>query len=234
MVTFLITLAFMWYYGFRGHPRVTDMASLGIEANIPNPLFATVVVGWFLATVIAMSMREHIGVQPVMDAVARYLPSPLDRPPVAGPNPNNKNKEEKRSPDPEAPFAGLVFKIVADTHGDLYYLRVYSGTLKAPTRSRARCRRAGARAPEGRPVKALMRWLRARWAVVLLTAGALFALVGSNLAGTTVTINGAPITVTQQTSTSVVGTTPPGVPGPAVILVRNVVGCQTTRPYTYL
>jgi Na+/H+ antiporter NhaD/arsenite permease-like protein len=63
MVTFLITLGFMWWYGFRGHKRVTDMASLGIVAKIENPLFATIVVGWFLGTVIAMSMREHIGVQ---------------------------------------------------------------------------------------------------------------------------------------------------------------------------
>ena len=63
MATFLITLGAMWAYGFRGHARVTDMGSLGVEAKIPNPLFATVVVGWFLGTVIAMSMREHIGVQ---------------------------------------------------------------------------------------------------------------------------------------------------------------------------
>jgi Na+/H+ antiporter NhaD/arsenite permease-like protein len=63
MVTFLITLAFMWAYGFRGHKRVTDLGSLGVQTSIPNPLFATVVVVWFLGTVIAMSMREHIGVQ---------------------------------------------------------------------------------------------------------------------------------------------------------------------------
>lgn len=53
----------MWWYGFRGHKRVTDLSSLGVEAKIENPLFATIVVGWFLGTVIAMSMREYIGVQ---------------------------------------------------------------------------------------------------------------------------------------------------------------------------
>jgi Na+/H+ antiporter NhaD/arsenite permease-like protein len=63
MVTFIITLAAMWWYGFRGHKRVTDLSSLGVEAKIENPLFATIVVGWFLGTVIAMSMREYIGVQ---------------------------------------------------------------------------------------------------------------------------------------------------------------------------
>ena len=63
MVTFIITLAAMWWYGFRGHKRVTDLSSLGVEAKIENPLFATIVVGWVLGTVIAMSMREYIGVQ---------------------------------------------------------------------------------------------------------------------------------------------------------------------------
>jgi Na+/H+ antiporter NhaD/arsenite permease-like protein len=63
MVTFVITLGAMWYYGFRGHQRITDMSTLGVEAKIPNPLFATVVVVWFIGTVIAMSMREYIGVK---------------------------------------------------------------------------------------------------------------------------------------------------------------------------
>jgi len=63
MVTFLITLGVMYVYGFRGHQRVTNLASLGMEAKIENPLYATIVVVWFLGTVVAMSMREHIGVQ---------------------------------------------------------------------------------------------------------------------------------------------------------------------------
>jgi len=63
MITFCVTLAGMWLYGFRGHRRVADLDSLGLEARIPNPLFATVVVVWFIGTVIAMSMREVIGVQ---------------------------------------------------------------------------------------------------------------------------------------------------------------------------
>jgi Na+/H+ antiporter NhaD/arsenite permease-like protein len=63
MLTFVITLWGMWIYGFRGHRRVADLATLGLEAKIPNPLFATIVVVWFIGTVIAMSMRELIGVQ---------------------------------------------------------------------------------------------------------------------------------------------------------------------------
>src|SRR5262245_8639299 len=84
--------------------------------------------------VLCGSGREHIGIQPLLDAVTWYLPSPLDRPPVTGVNPRKKEKEEKRKPDPKEPFSGLVFKIVADTHGELYYLRIYSGTVKANSR----------------------------------------------------------------------------------------------------
>ena len=54
--------------------------------------------------------------------------------PSSGTNPKKKDKEEKRKPDPKEPFCGLVFKIVADTHGDLFFLRIYSGTLKAQSR----------------------------------------------------------------------------------------------------
>ena len=63
VVTFLITLGAMWAYGFRGHARVADIGALGIDAKIPNRLFAGVAVGWFLLTVVAMSMRELIGVK---------------------------------------------------------------------------------------------------------------------------------------------------------------------------
>ncbi len=84
--------------------------------------------------VLCGSGREHAGIQPLMDAVCYYLPNPLERPPVTGRNPKKKDKEESRKPDPKEPFAGLVFKISADTHGDLYYLRIYSGALKANSR----------------------------------------------------------------------------------------------------
>jgi elongation factor G len=84
--------------------------------------------------VLCGSGREHIGIQPLMDAVCWYLPNPLDRPPVVGHHPQKKDKIEKRKPDPKEPFCALVFKIVADSHGDLFYLRIYSGTLKANSR----------------------------------------------------------------------------------------------------
>jgi elongation factor G len=80
------------------------------------------------------SGREHIGVQPLLDAVVHYLPSPLDRPPVEGESPKKKDAREKRKPDPKEPFCGLVFKYVHYSTSDLYFVRIYSGTLKANSR----------------------------------------------------------------------------------------------------
>ena len=73
--------------------------------------------------------------QPLLDAVAAYLPSPADVPPVEGLEARRrKNAKLTRKPDADEPFCGLVFKIQADRHGDLHYLRVYSGQLKANSR----------------------------------------------------------------------------------------------------
>ncbi|WP_246539355.1 elongation factor G [Telmatocola sphagniphila] len=80
------------------------------------------------------SGREHIGIQPLLDGICFYLPSPLDRPPVAGTNPKKDGKEEKRKPDPKEPFAGLVFKFIGSDHGGLFFIRIYSGTLKPNSR----------------------------------------------------------------------------------------------------
>jgi elongation factor G len=87
-----------------------------------------------IVPVLCGSALDGIGVQPVLDAVADYLPSPADVPPVEGLDPKKKDAKIARRPDPAAPFCGLVFKIQADRHGDLHYLRVYSGVLKANSR----------------------------------------------------------------------------------------------------
>ncbi|NUQ64733.1 MAG: elongation factor G [Pirellulales bacterium] len=84
--------------------------------------------------VLCGSALDGIGVQPVLDAVVAYLPSPLDVPPVEGVDPKRKNAKAARKPDPDEPFCGLLFKIQADRHGDLDYVRVYSGQLKAGSR----------------------------------------------------------------------------------------------------
>lgn len=87
-----------------------------------------------LQPVLCGASLNYIGVQPLLDAVARYLPSPLDRPPVTGAHPDPKKAEQTRRPDPDEPFCGLAFKIVSDAHGDLCFVRVYSGTLSSRSR----------------------------------------------------------------------------------------------------
>ncbi len=76
------------------------------------------------------SAFKNKGVQPMLDAVVNYLPSPLDLPPTAGTKPG-KEDEELRKADDDEPFAALAFKIMTDPYvGKLTYLRVYSGSLE--------------------------------------------------------------------------------------------------------
>jgi elongation factor G len=79
--------------------------------------------------VLAGAAFKNVGVQPLLDAVVDYLPSPLDAGPVVGRDPKDPGKAERRPPDPEAPLCALAFKIVSDAHGDLTFVRLYSGTL---------------------------------------------------------------------------------------------------------
>ncbi|MDN3509735.1 MAG: elongation factor G [Candidatus Jettenia sp. CY-1] len=73
------------------------------------------------------------GIQLVLDAVCDYLPSPLDKKAVVGTNPDN-NEEVSRKPLPTEPFSALAFKIASDKHGDLTFIRVYSGKVTAGSR----------------------------------------------------------------------------------------------------
>ena len=82
-----------------------------------------------ITPVLCGSSKEYVGVHSVMDAVCDYLPSPLDRPPVEAFVPKTK---EHLSLKPEAsePLSALSFKTVSEKHGDLIFLRVYSGVIK--------------------------------------------------------------------------------------------------------
>lgn len=83
-----------------------------------------------LVPILCGAALRNRGVQPLLDAVIYYLPSPLDIPPIRGINPKTE-KEEVRSADGKEPLAALAFKIVSDPYvGRLAYLRVYSGSLK--------------------------------------------------------------------------------------------------------
>ena len=82
-----------------------------------------------LVPVLCGSALRNKGVQPLLDAVVDYLPSPLDIADIVGVNPRT-GKEESRPPDENAPLAALVFKIVTDPYvGRLAYFRVYSGRI---------------------------------------------------------------------------------------------------------
>ncbi|MCB2210291.1 elongation factor G [bacterium] len=83
-----------------------------------------------VAPVFCGSSLKNKGVQPLLDAVVDYLPSPLDVPPVIGHHPKT-GEEATRPPEDNAPVSALVFKIVTDPYvGRLAYIRVYSGTIK--------------------------------------------------------------------------------------------------------
>ncbi len=77
---------------------------------------------------------RNIGVQRLLDGVIDYLPNPQEVPPVQGLDPKDPEKKLSRPHDESAPFSALVFKVVADTHGDLTYARIYSGKLAKGTR----------------------------------------------------------------------------------------------------
>ena len=77
------------------------------------------------------SSYKNKGVQPLLDAIIDYMPSPVDVPPIKGTNPET-GEEEERPSDDNAPFAALAFKIATDPYvGRLAFFRVYSGTLTA-------------------------------------------------------------------------------------------------------
>jgi len=75
------------------------------------------------------SAFKNKGVQPMLDAVIDFLPSPLDIPPTKGVRPNHEDEVLERKADENEPFAALAFKIVADPFGKLTYFRVYSGQI---------------------------------------------------------------------------------------------------------
>jgi len=75
------------------------------------------------------SALRNIGVQRLLDGVIDFLPAPTEVPPVQGVDPKDPEVKMTRPNDTTAPFSALVFKVVPDQHGDLTYMRVYSGKI---------------------------------------------------------------------------------------------------------
>jgi len=87
-----------------------------------------------LTPVLTGSAFKNKGVQPMLDAVVAYLPSPLDVAAITGYKPSDESVELERKPNDDEPFSALAFKIAADPHlGKLTYIRIYSGVLNAGT-----------------------------------------------------------------------------------------------------
>ena len=109
-----------------------------IEPAAVNRLLRTATLAGQVQPVFCGSSLDFVGVQPVLDGVVDFLPSPLDRPPVEGTHPSPKHTTDEgvltRKPSPDEPLSALVFKIVTDQHGDLSFVRVYSGVLRAGSR----------------------------------------------------------------------------------------------------
>jgi elongation factor G len=85
-----------------------------------------------IVPVLAGAAFRNKGVQLVLDAVCDYLPSPLDAPPIEGIDPA-KDKPVARHPDPNGPLTALVFKTLHDAHGEVAFVRIYSGELAVGT-----------------------------------------------------------------------------------------------------
>jgi elongation factor G len=109
------------------HDRLADEQSIrralrkGAIGNHLNPVF----VG---------SALKYVGIQRLLDGVLDYLPSPLERPALIGHKPDDDTTEIQVHCDPDASLVALAFKIISDVHGDLYFLRIYQGTLKTGSR----------------------------------------------------------------------------------------------------
>jgi elongation factor G len=91
-------------------------------------------ISFHFVPVMCGSAFKNKGVQPLLDAVVDYLPSPLDIPAVEGIKPGKEEEKVTRPADDKAPFAGLAFKIMDDPFvGSITFVRVYSGTVSSGT-----------------------------------------------------------------------------------------------------
>jgi elongation factor G len=112
-----------------------DVMEAYLEGNEPDTatlkkLIRKGTLNFSFVPVLCGSAFKNKGVQPLLDAVVDYLPSPLDIPPVDGINPDN-DQEETRDPSDGAPFSALAFKIMNDPFvGTLTFARIYSGKLE--------------------------------------------------------------------------------------------------------
>ena len=118
------------------HEPLADLflAEKPIEAGHLRDALRAVTVSGSAVPVLCGAALRNVGIQPLLDAVCWYLPSPLDVPPAHGTDPRD-GSAVVREPKDAAPFSALVFKIQASPAADLFYIRVYSGRLEAGERA---------------------------------------------------------------------------------------------------
>jgi len=122
-------------YNYSNELMELALAEQPIPPDLIRKALRETTVHMQLQPVLCGSALHGIGVQPVLDAVQYYLPSPLDVPPVEGESVGEKQKKTlRRGPSPAEPFSGLVFKVLPAKTGDIHWIRVYSGTLKSNSR----------------------------------------------------------------------------------------------------
>jgi elongation factor G len=116
-----------------------EMMAMYLEGEEPTEeqLVAAIrraTLAFAITPVLCGTAFKNKGVQPMLDAIVDYLPSPLDVPSIQGHAVGDEAQVVERHADPEEPFSALAFKIMADPHlGKLTYIRIYSGTLETGT-----------------------------------------------------------------------------------------------------
>ena len=121
-------------YHFSNEMVELALSEQPIPADLIRRVLRSATLHMQIQPVLCGAALQGIGVQTVLDAVAHYLPSPVDRAAVEGTHPDDHDQILRRQPTTDDPFCGLVFKIIPAKTGDLYWVRVYSGTLKANSR----------------------------------------------------------------------------------------------------
>ena len=113
-----------------------ELMSLYLEGKeVPNELITKVLrsatIKMEIFPVMCGSAFKNKGVQPLLDAIVDYLPSPLDMPPVTGVDPDDVTKEKSFKTDVKEPFAALAFKVMVDPFvGRIVFCRIYSGSIE--------------------------------------------------------------------------------------------------------
>ena len=124
-------------YNYSNELMELALAEQPIPAELIRKALREATVHMQVQPVLCGSALHGVGVQPVLDAVEYYLPSPLEVPPVEGESVGDKKKAAakiRRGPSESEPFCGLVFKVLPAKTGDMHWVRVYSGVLKSNSR----------------------------------------------------------------------------------------------------